>query len=211
MTEAERKKRGEKSAVIVGRLGGARLRAMKCERFDLGTRRDAGEMILREGQGAIEIEKAIKWLRHENGKGAHIYIRPAGTHSLSLIDDLTADSIERMRADGFEPAVVVETSPNNFQAWLNHGQVLEAAMSTRAAKALVERFGGDSASADWRHFGRLAGFTNPKRERQLPSGLRPFARLRSATGRVYSRAAEFLADIKKNEERETVEVAEPRR
>src|SRR5712692_4065496 len=211
MTEEQRKKRGEKSAVIVERLVRAQLRAMGCERFDLGIRRDAGEMILREGQGAIEIEKAIKWLRHENGKGAHIYIRPAGTHSLSLIDDLTADSIERMRADGFEPAVVVETSPNNFQAWLNHGQVLEAAMSTRAAKALVERFGGDPSNADWRHFGRLAGFTNPKPERKLPSGMRPFARLRSATGRGYSRAAEFLADVKKTEEREPVELAEPRK
>jgi hypothetical protein len=101
-----------------------------------------------------------------------------------------------MKAEGFEPAVVVETSPNNFQAWLNHGQVLEGATSTRAAKALVEQFGGDPSSADWRHFGRLAGFTNPKRERQLPSGLRPFARLRSATGCVYSKAAEFLAGIK---------------
>jgi hypothetical protein len=139
VTEAERKKRGEKSAVIVERLVRVQLRAMGCERFDIGIKRDAGEMILREGQGAIEIEEAIKWLRHENAKGAHIYIRPAGTHSLSLIDDLTADSIERMKAEGFEPAVVVETSPNNFQAWLNHGQVLEAAMSTRAAKALVER------------------------------------------------------------------------
>ena len=213
MTEAERKKRGEKSAVIVERLVRVQLRAMSCERFDLGIRREAGEMILREGQGAIEIEEAIKWLRHENGKGAHIYIRPAGTHSLSLIDDLTADAIERMKADGFEPAVVVETSPNNFQAWLNHGQVLEATMSTRAAKQLAERFGGDPSSADWRHFGRLAGFTNPKRERQLPSGMRPFARLRSAKGRVYSNAAEFLARISEDEQhqRETVRGEQPHR
>ena len=196
MTEVERKKRGEKSAVIVERLVRVQLRAMGCERFELGIRRDAGEMILREGQGAIEIEEAIKWLRHENAKGAHIYVRPAGLHALSLIDDLSTEAIERMKAEGFEPAVVVETSPNNFQAWLNHGHVLEAATSTRAAKALVERFGGDPSSADWRHFGRLAGFTNPKRERQLPSGLRPFVRLRSATGRVYSRAGEFLACIK---------------
>ena len=114
---------------------------------------------------------------------------------MSLIDDLTAEVIERMKAEGFEPAVVVETSPNNFQAWLNHGQVLEATVSTRAAKHLAERFGGDPSSADWRHFGRLAGFTNPKRERQLPSGMRPFARLRSAKGRLYSRAGEFLARI----------------
>src|SRR5713226_2318861 len=139
---------------------------MRCERFDLGIRRDAGEMILREGQGAFEVEATIKWLRHENAKGAHIYIRPGGIHGLSLIDDLTVEAIDRMKAEGFEPAVVVETSPNNFQAWLNHGRVLEAAMSTRAAKELVERFGGDPSSANWRHFGRLAGFTNPKRERQ---------------------------------------------
>ena len=56
MTEVERKKRGEKSAVIVERLVRVQLRAMGCERFELGIRRDAGEMILREGQGAIEIE-----------------------------------------------------------------------------------------------------------------------------------------------------------
>src|ERR1700722_4833984 len=206
MTEAERKKRGEKSAVIVARVVREQLRAMGCDRFDLGIRRDAGEMILREGQGAIEIEEAIKWLRHENGKGAHIYIRPAGTHCLSLVDDLTADAIERMKADGFEPAVVVETSPNNFQAWLNNGQILEATTSTRTAKHLAARFGGDPSSADWRHFGRLAGFTNPKPERQLPSGMRPFARLRSAKGRVYSQSAKFLAHIAEDEQhqRETV-------
>jgi DNA primase RepB-like protein len=195
MMEAEHKKHGEKSVVIVKRMVREQLRAMGCEHFDLGIRRDAGEMILREGQGAIEIEEAIKWLRHENGKGAHIYIRPAGTHSLSLIDDLTADAIERMKAEGFEPAVVVETSPNNFQAWLNHGQVLETTISTLTAQKLAERFGGDPSSADWRHFGRLAGFTNPKPERQLPSGMPPFTRLRPAKGRVYSKAGEFIARI----------------
>src|SRR6202158_3795481 len=186
---------------------------MGCERFELGIRRDAGEMILREGQAATEIEEAIKWLRHENAKGAHIYVRPAGLHALSLIDDLSAEAIERMKAEGFEPAVVVETSPNNFQAWVNHGQVLEAALSTRAAKVLVERFGGDPSSADWRHFGRLAGFTNPKRERQLPSGMRPFARLRSAKGRVYSNAGEFLGRISEDEQyrREAVKSEQPHR
>ena len=195
MTQADRKQHGQKSAVIVERLVRLQLRAMGCERFDLGIKRDAGEMILREEQAALDIETTIKWLRHENGKGAHIYVRPAGVHALSLIDDLGVKAIERMKAEGFEPAVVVETSSDNFQAWLKHGQVLDAETSTCAAKQLAERFGGDPSSADWRHFGRLAGFTNPKHERRLPSGMRPFVRLRSATGRVYSKAAEFLAGI----------------
>ena len=114
MTGDERKKRGKKSAVIVERLVRIQLRAMGCERFDVGIKRDAGEMILREGQSAIELEKTIKWLRHENAKGAHIYIRPAGAHKLSLLDDLSSEAIERMKAEGFEPAVVVETSPKQL-------------------------------------------------------------------------------------------------
>jgi hypothetical protein len=203
-TNPERIKRSVEPAVTVERLVRAQLRAMGCARFDLGVRRDRGEMVLREGQGAFAVTEAVKWLRHENAKGAHVYIRPAGVHSLSLLDDLSAEAIERMKAEGFEPAVVVETSPNNFQVWLNHGQILEVTMSTYAAKQLAARFGGDPSSADWRHFGRLAGFTNPKPERQLPSGLRPFARLRSAKGRVYSGAVEFLTGVGKNDESATV-------
>jgi hypothetical protein len=106
-------------------------------------------------------------------------------------------------------AAVVETSPNNFEGWFNHGQVLEVATST--AKQLAERFKGDPSSADWGHFGRLAGFTNPKPERQLASGLRPFARLRSAKGRVYSRPAEFLAGIVKNDAATTMQESRSQR
>jgi hypothetical protein len=112
-----------------------------------------------------------------------------------------------MKSEGFEPAVVVETA-HNFQASLNHGEVLEATTSTRMAKQLAERFGGDPSSADWRHFGRLAGFTNPKPERRLPSGVPPFARLRSAKGRVYSRAAEFLAHIAQDEQHQRENVTD---
>jgi hypothetical protein len=137
---------------------------MGCERFDLGIKRDEAEMILREGQGAIEIEEAIKWLRHENAKGAHIYIRPAGVHGLSLIDDLSAAALERMKAEGFEPAVVVETSPNNFQAWLNHGRALDATASTRAAKA---RAMGKSARKNPHAvaLGRLGGLVRSEAKR----------------------------------------------
>jgi hypothetical protein len=47
----ERTKRSKKSAVIVERLVRVQLRAMGCKCFNLGIKRDAGEMILREGQG----------------------------------------------------------------------------------------------------------------------------------------------------------------
>ncbi len=50
---------------------------------------------------------------------------------------------KRGTCEGFEAVVVVETSLNNSQAWLNHGQILEAATSTGTAKQLAERFSGD--------------------------------------------------------------------
>jgi len=123
-------------------------------------------------------------------------VRLAGAHGLSLVDDLKADTFVRMKADGFAPAAVVETSPGNFQAWLKHGEVLDEMTSTRAAKLFAERYGGDPGSADWRHFGRLAGFTNPKPSRRLASGLQPFARLLSASGQVYRQAPVFLAEVR---------------
>src|ERR1017187_6647348 len=75
-----------------------------------------------------------------NPTGRNIYIRPRGEHNLSLIDDLTAASIERMKAEGFHPALVVETSPGNFQAWLKHSRILSKELGTAAARALGQEF-----------------------------------------------------------------------
>jgi len=171
------------------------LAAMGCARVDLGALSQSGRMILAEYCSAKVISTALRWLRRENAQGAHIFIRPSGIHRLSLVDDLTADAIAMMKRTGFEPALVVETSPANFQAWLKHGRILDQATSTTAAKELVRHFGGDPSSADWRHFGRLAGFTNQKPRRRLPNGLQPFVKLRECTGRIYAATKEFLDDI----------------
>lgn len=166
---------------------------MSSELFELGVLHPDGRMTLRQDARVERIEQSIRRLRRENARGAHIFIRPYGMHALSLIDDLSADAIAEMAQSGFEPAVVVETSLNNFQAWLNHGKVIkDQFVSTLAAKELARRFGGDPSSADWRHFGRLAGFTNRKPERQLANGFAPFVQLRRSESRVYSEASEFV-------------------
>jgi RepB DNA-primase from phage plasmid len=172
------------------------LEALDAECFDIGVKRVDGTMILREGWDAKQVLKALLWLRRENLNRGHIYVRPAGAHGLSLVDDLKAGVLARMKTEGFAPSAVVETSPGNFQAWLKHGEVLDEMTSTRAAKLLAERFGGDLGSADWRHFGRLAGFTNPKPNRRLASGLQPFARLLEASGQVYRQATVFIAEVR---------------
>ena len=171
--------------------------AMGCELYEIGVLRMGGRMLLRSRWSAQRIDAAVGWLRRENARGAHVFVRPHGVHALSLVDDLSSETIPRMMDCGFQPAVVIETSPGNFQAWLNHGRILiDRTFSTQAAKELARRFGGDSSSADWRHFGRLAGFTNQKPKRRLQTGLPPFVRLHECEGRTYTAAREFLEDVK---------------
>src|SRR6266403_5699310 len=44
--------------------------------------------------------RSVSWLRLKNAEGRHIYIRPAGEHSLSLIDDASLQVIERLKSEG---------------------------------------------------------------------------------------------------------------
>ena len=148
--------------------------------------------------------QSISWLRLKNGRGRNIYIRPSGEHRLTLIDDIGWRTVGRLKEEGFDPAIIVETSPGNFQVWLNHGEVLPKEFSTLAARLLARRFLGDPASADWRHYGRLAGFTNRKEKYRKESGLYPFVVLHEASGRTYRRATDFLLEVEQafNEARE---------
>ena len=165
--------------------------AMAVDVFEIGLYKPAvdgkanePEMLPRTWDKATLL-KSVGWLKYQNSQGRNIYIRPKGEHALSLVDDLNAAALDRMKSEGFQPAIVVETSPGNFQAWLNHGRVLPRAESTAAARALAERFGGDRGAADWRHFGRLAGLTNRKPKYES-NGMYPFVRLVEATGQPYS-------------------------
>jgi hypothetical protein len=142
--------------------------------------------------------KSVPWLRFQNSQGRNIYIRPKGEHHLSMVDDLTADAVKRMKAQGFAPSLVVETSPGNFQAWVNHGEILPQRISTLAARAIAEKFDGDKGAADWRHFGRLAGFTNRKEKYQSASGDFPFVKIVENRHVLrYPQAENFLANVKR--------------
>lgn len=171
--------------------------AMAVDVFEIGLYKPAvdgkanePEMLPRTWDKATLL-KSIGWLKYQNSQGRNIYIRPKGEHALSLVDDLNSAALERMKSEGFHPAIVVETSPGNFQAWLNHGRVLPRAESTAAARALAERFGGDRGAADWRHFGRLSGLTNRKPTYKL-DGLFPFVRLVEAGGQPYVQRHVFV-------------------
>jgi hypothetical protein len=139
----------------------------------------------------------IRYLRLENSQDRNINIVPHGLHGLTLLDDVSLSTIARMKLEGFQPALVVETSPNNCQAWLQHGQVLPEQESSTAARMLADRFNADPSSASWCHYGRLAGFTNRKAKYKDPkTGYFPFVRLQEHSGVQYDRAEEFVAQVR---------------
>ncbi|MGH9550857.1 MAG: DNA-primase RepB domain-containing protein, partial [Terriglobales bacterium] len=124
------------------------VQAMGARRFEIGVFDASSERMILRVWDRDTVLKSIAWLRYENLKGRNIYIRPAGEHHLSLMDDLNASAVQKMKREGFAPALVVETSPGNFQAWLHHAKILEKSLSTAVAKALAKELQGDQGSAD---------------------------------------------------------------
>lgn len=125
----------------------------------------------------------VRFLRIRNREGYDVYFRPyAGAYNAGYIlldlDQPLPGIRARLRAQGHEPCVVVETSPGRWQAWIHvsHEPLLPA-LATRVAKQLAEIYGADRASADGRHLGRLAGFTNRKPRRRRMDGLAPWVKL----------------------------------
>lgn len=171
----------------------AQLKAMGVERYDVGIRNDRGlQYRIWDEQRVLE---SLPWLKWQNVQGNHIYVRPDGPSNLSLVDDLSEINVRRMYEQGYQPAALIETSPDNFQVWLKHDRALNPEEGTAAAKALADRFEGDQKAADWRHYGRLAGFTNRKEDHRDEHDGYPWVTLHKADGKVYGKAPEFTADI----------------
>ena len=136
---------------------------MGSEVFEIGLFKpaaDRGEPVMLPRTGPDTLIRSVPWL-HQNRDGRNVYIRPSGEHNLSLVDDLTRQSVTDMKRAGFDPAVVVETSPA-ITSRVKHPEALPKEISTAAARALATKFGGDPGAADWRHFGRLSGLDNRK-------------------------------------------------
>ena len=182
---------------------------MACEVFEVGlfkpTATGKEPVMLPRSWDSDTLLRSVSWLRHQNRDGRNIYIRPKGEHNLSLVDDLNTEKVQAMKAAGFCPALVIQTSPGNFQAWLKHPETLGKEVSTAAARTLAERFGGDRGAADWRHFGRLAGFTNRKEKYRSESGLYPFVLLTEHSGLSYPVGAKFTGEVRTQIEAEQAE------
>ncbi|MCP3967033.1 MAG: relaxase/mobilization nuclease domain-containing protein [Lentisphaerae bacterium] len=171
------------------------LKAMGCKVYEIGIRdQETGKMMNRE-LTLEQVENSVAWLKRMNAKGSDIYIRPAKneTHGLVLVDDVDGIKLEEMKANGHNACCIVETSPENHQAWvkLSSQKGLSDAQRTDIAKNLAQIYDADRNSADHRHYGRLAGFTNRKSEHENRYGQQPYCLLRNHSGVIALNASKL--------------------
>jgi hypothetical protein len=146
----------------------------------------------------------IRFLRARNCEGCDVYIHPYGgdrNAGYILVDLDRADPtiIDLMRTNGHDPCVVVQTSPGHLQAWIRlSSSSLEPVVATAAGRHLAHFYGGDGASTDWRHLGRLAGFTNQKPARRTPDRYAPWVKLVHARAGLAPRGESLLESVRRS-------------
>jgi RepB DNA-primase from phage plasmid len=150
---------------------------------------DAGQLV----RGSV-----VRFLRARNQQGYDIYLLPyadqcnAG-YILVDLDHATPDVLPLMRANGHEPCVVLQSSPGHLQVWIRVSTTpLDPAVATAISKQLARTYGGDLASTDGCHLGRLAGFTNQKLQRRTASGYAPWVKIVEAHAGIARAAPELL-------------------
>jgi RepB DNA-primase from phage plasmid len=140
----------------------------------------------------------VRFLRARNREGCDVYIHPyAPDHNAGyiLVDLDRADPavVAAMCAQGHEPCVVLQTSPGHLQAWVRVSSTpVPPAIATAIGKHLARTYGGDRASTDWRHLGRLAGFTNQKPQRRTRGGYPPWVKIVYRHFGLARRASELI-------------------
>ena len=140
----------------------------------------------------------LRFLRVRNREGCDVYMQPYAENRnpgyiLVDLDHSGPEVVDTMRADGLAPCVVLQTSPGHLQVWMHVSTTpVEPAVATLIGKQLAQRYGGDLASTDWRHLGRLAGFTNQKPQRRNAYGHAPWVKVLQAHAGLVAQAAALL-------------------
>jgi len=188
----------DRTAVAVAR----QLVAFGTAQFEISiAHASTGEVKKREwSQGTIE--SSLAWLKCENAHGADIYIRPAGEHGLVLVDGLEVEALAKMAQDGLMPAAILETSPDQYQAWVKlSDEPLSVETRAEVALGLAERYGGDIEGASSQSYGRLAGFTNRDFEGQGEDAPPPFVLVHHCSGEVSPVAEDLLERMEQTQKK----------
>lgn len=157
-----------------------------------------------------ELEAHIPEMLRFQKRGENIYYTPLSDdrHHI-LIDDMTRDSLKKLQEDGFRPAVVLESSPGNYQCLLTiprQGTEFDRDVGNRITERLNREY-GDKKLCGCIHPHRAPGFENRKPKHRREDGGYPQVKLLFAERRECGKALALARRI----DHEYAEAAEKRK
>ncbi len=145
-----------------------------------------------------EIEQRTPEMLRLQRRGENLYYTPLSDkkHHI-LIDDMNREKLERLIRDGYRPAVVLESSPGNYQAIITVpklGTAHDKDVGNRLSDALNREYGDPKLSGAI-HPHRAPGFENRKPKHQREDGGYPEVRLLKAERRECVKALALSSQI----------------
>ena len=145
-----------------------------------------------------EIEQRTPEMLRLQRRGENLYYTPLSDkkHHI-LIDDMNREKLERLIRDGYRPAVVLESSPGNYQAIITVpklGTAHDKDVGNRLSDALNREYGDPKLSGAI-HPHRAPGYENRKPKHQREDGSYPEVRLLKAERRECVKALALSSQI----------------
>lgn len=123
----------------------------------------------------------IPTLASWNNQGWNVFVTPIdAANRFILIDDLTPTTLRSMTQEGYQPAIVQETSPGSVQAVLKAPRNRTPEAAANEFFKDMNRARGDQKIVGMEHPMRLAGFKNCKDKHRDDEGKYPFVKLKAA-------------------------------
>jgi len=145
-----------------------------------------------------EIAQHMPEMQRLQRRGENLYYTPLSDNKHHiLIDDMNQEKLDRLLRDGYQPAVVLESSPGNFQAVLTVpklGTVHDRDVGNRLAERLNREYGDPKLSGAI-HPHRAPGFENRKPKHRQADGSYPTVRLITAERRECSKTLALSREI----------------
>ncbi len=145
-----------------------------------------------------EIEQRTPEMQRLQRRGENLYYTPLSDkkHHI-LIDDMNREKLERLIRDGYQPAVVLESSPGNYQAIITVpklGTAHDKDVGNRLSAALNREYGDPKLSGAI-HPHRAPGYENRKPKHRREDGSYPEVRLLKAERRECQKTLELSRQI----------------
>lgn len=140
----------------------------------------------------VDVDRLLPKLSRENARGYDIYVTPIDPdHHYILVDDMRDDAMKQLRADGFEPCLVQQSSHDNWQAVVKVPKHINEQKQANELVVELNRRYGDPNLSGVMHAFRMAGFSNKK-----PGRGNAFTRVIEAVQRVCTKATGMLNAIR---------------